>query len=109
MKISEFDAAAVAAWLKLGEDEWSETELLAVMDAAKQYVCDYTGLPAVSVTDEPSLDDYADLTIAWLTLCQDLYDHRSAYADGIAAGRQGGSAVNRTLDTILGMHARNLV
>ena len=42
-----------------------------------------------------------DLTLAYLVLCQDLYDQRTAQTDT--------AAVNRTLDTILGMHARNLV
>ena len=71
------------------------------MAAAERYVIGYTGIPYQDPAGGKVLDDYEDLTLAYLVLCQDLYDQRTAQTDT--------AAVNRTLDTILGMHARNLV
>lgn len=100
MKISEVTRERVAAYLKLEADEYDSNLLLAVMDAAKQYILDVTGLPEHSEEGD-DIDSYPDLTIAFLVLCQDMYDNRSMYVDQ--------PNVNRVVDSILGMHSRNLL
>ena len=81
-----------------------------ISDVTPVTVAEYARLPEGSYTgikqypespEDPALDDYEDLTMAYLILCQDLYDNRSTQQDN--------AAVNRTLDTLLGMHGRNLV
>ena len=101
MKFSEVTMQAVADFLRLPEGSYSSAELDAIMSAAKQYVIGYTGIPFQDPAGGKVLDDYEDLTLAYLVLCQDLYDQRTAQTDT--------AAVNRTLDAILGMHARNLI
>lgn len=100
MKISEVTRERVAAYLKLEADEYDSNLLQAVMDAAKQYIINVTGLPESS-EDGDSIDSYPDLTIAFLVLCQDMYDNRSMYVDQ--------QNVNKVVDSILGMHSRNLL
>ena len=48
-----------------------------------------------------TLDDYEDIYLAFMVLCQDAYDNRAYVADGTAA--------NRVVCSILDMHARNLI
>ncbi len=101
MKISDVTIEQVADFLRLPEGSYSETELYGIMDAATAYIEGYTGIPLQSDdSDEKSLDDYDDFALAYLILCQDLYDNRTA--------AQNSAAVNRTLEAILGMHGRNL-
>lgn len=94
MKLSDLTTSDVCEYLRI-DDEEKDSLLLGIMDAARAYILSYTGL-----TDAQA-DEHEDLVMAFLLLCQDLYDHRSAGQDD--------KSVNRTLDTILGMHARNLV
>ena len=101
MKFSEVTMQAVADFLRLPEGSYSSAELDAIMAAAERYVIGYTGIPYQDQAGGKVLDDYEDLTLAYLVLCQDLYDQRTAQTDT--------AAVNRTLDAILGLHARNLV
>ena len=105
MKISEVTVEDVADYAKLEAGEYSANELAAVMAAAKCYITSYTGIPAVSaVAGGKVLDDYEDLTIAYLVLCRDMYDNRAYQAEKV-----GALAVNGVVETILGMHSRNLV
>ena len=102
MRISDVTPGTVAEYARLPEGSYTEMELLGIMAAARQYIEGYTGIKQYPESPEdPALDDYEDLTMAYLILCQDLYDNRSTQQDN--------AAVNRTLDTILGMHGRNLV
>lgn len=100
MKISEATPEYAAAYLRLAPDEYDVNMLQAIMDAAKQYIINVTGLPESS-EDGDSIDSYPDLTIAFLVLCQDMYDNRSMYVDQ--------QNVNKVVDSILGMHSRNLL
>ena len=43
------------------------------MHAARAYIAGYTGASA------EELDEYEDVSIAFLVLCQDLYDNRTMY------------------------------
>ena len=47
------------------------------------------------------LDNYNDLVIAAYVLIQDMYDTRTMYVES--------DNVNKVVDTILGMHQRNLL
>lgn len=94
MEISRISVSQVAEYIREPVDNCVGI-LPSIMDAARAYIRAYTGL-----TDE-QMDAHEDLTMAYLLLCQELYDHRSAGEDS--------ADVNRTLDTILGMHTRNLV
>ena len=93
MKVSEVTPADLAEFLRL--DEYQENEMQRILDSVKGYIRDYTGL-----TDE-EIDTHADFLTALLVLCQDMYDHRSYSSET--------DAVNRVVDSILGMHARNLL
>lgn len=106
MKMSEVNEAVLANYLKLPRGSYIEPELLMILDAAQSYVESYTGLPLQSSDGSACLDDYPDATMAFLIICQELYDHRTADDGG---GSYKTSGVNNTLDTILGMHRRNLV
>ena len=76
-------------------DDYREDEMQRILDSAKGYIRSYTGL-----TDE-EIDTHADLLIALLVLCQDMYDNRSMYVDK--------SNVNRVVESILNMHRVNLL
>ena len=102
MRISDVTPGTVAEYARLPEGSYTEMELRGIMAAARQYIEGYTGIKQYpECPEDPALDDYEDLTMAYLILCQDLYDNRSTQQDN--------AAVKRTLDTILGMHGRNLV
>ena len=73
-----------------------------MLEAAKSYAENYTGLPLQETEgQEDYLDKYQDVTVAILVLCQDLYDNRSMYVEK--------SNINKVVKSILGMHCRNLV
>lgn len=102
MKISEITNAIAVDYARIDLDGFTEAEqaaILAEMDiiltAAKSYITSYTGL----TIDE--LDEYADVTIACLVLCSDMFDNRQMTVDN--------DNVNKTVQTILGMHRRNLI
>ncbi len=95
MKISELSATEVAECLRIDENEVNTVLLTAAMDSAISQIVSETGLT------EENLDDYADLTTAYLALVQDAYDNVGMQTDG-----KGISAVK---DCILGLHRRNLL
>ena len=93
MKVSEVTPADLAEFLRL--DEYQEDEMQRILDSAKGYIRDYTGL-----TDE-EIDTHADFLTALLVLCQDIYDNRAMYVEK--------SNVNRVVESILNMHRVNLL
>lgn len=93
MKVSEVTPADLAEFLRL--DECQEDEMQRILDSAKGYIRDYTGL-----TDE-EIDTHADFLTALLVLCQDMYDNRAMYVEK--------SNVNRVVESILNMHRVNLL
>lgn len=102
MKISEITMQDVVRYLRLDGTDYDPSEMQAIMDAARTYIASYTGIPAESSDpNTDTLDDYADFWLAYMVLCQDMYDHRSYDSENGAA--------NRVVDSILGMHARNLL
>lgn len=98
MKISELTTEYIANYLRLDEPEEVELqEIEAAHTAAIAYAKNYTGL-----TDE-KLDEYEDITAAVLIIISDLFENRNAYLD------YKYKESNRAVETILGMHQRNLL
>ena len=93
MVISEIKTQNVADFLRLDEDD--KAALTPIMDAARAYIMDYTGLT------EDQLDEHDDFYIAFMVLCQDMYDNRAMYVEK--------GDVNRVLDSILFRHRTNFV
>ena len=90
-KVSEITANDIANFIRLGEVDDADTQLLeTLLLIAKDYIINYTAL-----TD---LDEYADLIIAVYLLCQDMWDNRTMYVD------KGNP--NKVVQTILDMHTR---
>lgn len=105
MKVSEITVQNVANFLRLDEvvdGSADYLELEAILDSAKEYVSDYTGIPQVSTVDgEKTIDDYSKFYIAIMALCTDMYENRQTTTD------KGSS--NKVIESILGMHCRNLL
>ena len=90
-KVSEITTADIAEYIRLGEVSYADTEQLQTfLTVAKNYVTNYTALE--------DLDEYADLVVVILILCQDMYDNRSLYIDK--------NNPNKVVQTILDMHTR---
>ena len=91
-KVSEITTRHIADYIRLDEiGEAEEIQLQTLLNVAKDYTLNYTGLA--------DLDEYADLVIVIYILCQGMWDNRAMYVDkGI---------VNKTVQTILDMHTRN--
>lgn len=102
MKISEIQEVDVARYLRLESGEYDSQELAAIMRAAESFIQRYTGIPSAGTTEsETTLDDYEDFYIAYMVLCQDMHDNRALTVEN--------SAVNRVVESVLGLHARNLL
>ena len=90
-KVSEITTKDIADFIRLGEvGDAEEIQLQTFLTVAKNYVANYTALD--------DLDEYADLVIVILILCQDMYDNRSLYIDK--------NNPNKVVQTILDMHTR---
>ena len=95
-KLSEISVDSIADYLRLAEVTENDREFLATLNGVtKDYIMQYTGIP------EDELDNYNDLVIAAYVLIQDMYDTRAMYVES--------DNVNKVVDTILGMHQRNLL
>lgn len=93
MKISEITNAEVVDFLRLDEND--AVQIPPMMNAAKQYIMDYTGL------EESELDEHEDFYIAYMVLVQDMYDNRAMYVDK--------DNVNRVVESILFRHRINFL
>lgn len=97
-KVSEITTKDVADYIRL--DTYEESEIETYLNIAKSYISSYTGIPVTNEEGE-SLDDFPDFVIVVYVLCQDMYDNRAMYVDK--------SNINKVVQTILDMHARNLL
>lgn len=95
-KVSEITIEDVARYIRI--DDYEESEIATYLNIAKSYISSYTGIPVTS-TDGESLDDFADFVIVVYILCQDMNDNRTLYPDK--------NNINKVVQTILDMHARN--
>ena len=95
-KVSDLTAANVSEYLRLVDPSTEDTNTLTtLLNVAKSYVSEYTGKTAAQI------DEHADIVIAVLVLCQDMWDNRSLYVDS--------SNVNKVVESILGLHSENLL
>lgn len=95
-KVSDITAQDIADYLRISELTTSETNFInACLKVAKDYIVQYTGVSALE------LDSYTDFVIVVFVLCQDMYDNRTNYVDS--------GNPNIVVDTILGLHQRNLL
>ena len=91
-KVSEITIQDIAEYIRLDDiGDAEEKQLSTFLTIAKDYIKNYTALE--------DLDEYADLVLVVLILCQDMYDNRLMYID------KGNS--NKVVQTILDMHTRN--
>ena len=95
-KISDITYSDIADYIRLSEiSEDEQNYLTTLINISKDYILNFTGI------DENDLDNYKDLIIVVFVLCQDMYDNRTMYVDN--------SNLNKVVETILGMHQRNLL
>lgn len=95
-KVSDITVQDVANYLRIAElTTEDENYINTLLTVAKRYIADWTGL------DEESLDLHPDFIVVVYVLIQDMYDTRAMYVDK--------SNVNKVVDTILGLHQRNLL
>lgn len=96
-KVSDITAQDIADYLRIAElTQDDENFITMTISVAIDYILKYTG-----IADAETLDAYKDMVIVVFVLCQDMYDNRALYVDN--------SNVNRVVDTILGLHQRNLL
>jgi uncharacterized phage protein (predicted DNA packaging) len=102
MKISEIIINDVIEYLRIDTVDFDANLLAAIMEASKKYISAYTGIAIESNdTTVETLDDHPDFYIAYMALCQDMYDNRTIYTDK--------SNANKTVQSILDMHPRILL
>ena len=95
-KISEITYQDIADYLRLTElSEDDINTLKNLIDISKQFISKYTG----HTIEE--LDDYQDFVIVVFILCQDIWYNRSLYIDN--------KNLNKVVETVLNMHAVNLL
>lgn len=95
--VSEITAQDCADFLRIPDTlTQSETNTLnSLIGIAKTYISNYTG------RTEAELDLFQDFVIVALVLVQDMYDTRTMYVNS--------NNLNKVVETILGMHAVNLL
>ena len=95
-KVSDITTSDLADYLHIGTPTADETNTLStLLTVAKAYIQQYTGRTAAEV------DTFSDLVIVVFILVSDMYDNRAYYVDS--------SNVNRTVESILNLHAVNLL
>ena len=95
MKISEITAGDVEEFIRLEPGSYSKQMMAAIMKAAESYILDYTGL------SKEAADEKEDFYIAYMVLCQDMFDNRTMYVEK--------KNVNKVVESVLAMHCINLL
>ena len=95
MKISELTAEKILTFIREEVDEQTKGDMALIMPAAKSYIKSYIKF------EDVQLDDHEDITVAYIALCQHMYDNRTFAVDCKEA--------NRVIESILGLHDHNLV
>lgn len=97
MKVSDVSAQNVMDFLRIDTPtQVEETEIAAMMTAAKNYIVGYTGLTLEEI------DEHEDITIAYEVLIADMFDNRNYQTDKP-------TYVNRTVQSILSLYRVNLL
>lgn len=99
MKISQLTNDNITSYLRLDRYEELEEEDKQIIDVIKEAAFSY--IQAETGLDTDAIESKDDLTIAYLSLCQDMYDNRTYQIDK--------NTINNTVDTILSRHRINLV
>ena len=96
-KVSQITAEDVWEYLNPAEalDSDSEQTLNNLIGIAKAFITNWTGRSL------EELDNYQDLVIVVLVLCQDMWDNRTLYVDK--------GNLNKVVESILGLHSVNLL
>lgn len=92
MKLSEVTISTVKEYLRVTSDDEDNTIEL-IISGATAYIKGYTGL------DKITIDTHEDITIAFLSLCSDMFDVRQVTVQN--------DKVNPVVSTILSMYATN--
>lgn len=98
MKVSEITNKFIADYLRIDFDSASHDEILGLdtfITSSKKFISNYTGLTA------EEMDQHEEISHVVCILCQDMYDNRSYYVDK--------NNVNHVVESILGMHSKNLL
>lgn len=96
-KVSDITTQDLASYIRLIEVTQDDLNTLNnLLNVAKAFIANYTG------HTEAELDNYADFVIVVFILVQDMYDNRVMYVDK-------NTALNKVVETILGMHSVNLL
>lgn len=96
-KVSDIANTDVATYLRLPEVTTDDlTYINTLINVAISFILNYTG-----IADASTLDNYEDMVIVVFVLCQDMFDNRAYYVDN--------ENLNKVVETILGMHQRNLL
>lgn len=103
-KVSDITVEDIADYIK--ETDYDESKIATYLIIAKNFISNYTGIPEYSEDEEDdedveTLDSYADFILVVYILCQDMHDNRCLYVDK--------NNMNKTVQTILDMHSRNLL
>ena len=95
-KVSDITPQDLAEYIRLADPSQDDCNTLnSLLTVAKVYVGEYTGRTI------QELDDYKDIIIVIMILVQDMWDNRTLYVDD--------SSANKTVESILGLHAVNLL
>ena len=95
-KVSDITPQDLAEYIRLVDPTQDDYNTLnTLLTVAKVYVGEHTGR---TIQD---LDDYKDVVIVILVLVQDMWDNRTLYVDSDKA--------NKVVESILGLHAVNLL
>ena len=93
-KVSDITATDLAEYIRIYELTTDDTNTLnTLLSVAKTFIKNYTG--------RADLDEFQDFVIVVLILVQDMWDNRTFYVDK--------SNLNFVIETILNMHAVNLL
>lgn len=93
MKVSEITEKQLADYIR--PDDYAEGEFDRILSAVKGFIRSYTGL------NDEQIDQHEEFYIVVMILAADMYDNGSLYVDS--------SNLNKTVETILGMHSVNLL
>lgn len=102
MIVSTLEYTDVINYLHIDAEDVTTAEqgmIEGYLEAAKSYATGYTGLT------EDNLDEHPDIAVAVLCIAADMYTNR----DMVTGGTRSTVNVNKTVETILNMHAVNLV
>lgn len=95
-RVSSITANDIADYLRLSNPSLKDLIFInQSIAAAKEYIVSTTGI------EEKELDKYPSFISVVYVLCADMYDSRSLYADK--------TNLNKLVESILGLHDRNLL